>query len=127
MAEKLQGYGYLPKNQLLDEDLKRRVEYAFNWSVDFEEIKETPVALTEQEKKAVAALIEVLGTTDDPDLIQNGIFNAAKNNGMQPRDFFKVLYTILMGAPQGPKLGPYVLAMGKHNVVAALQRALAKT
>jgi hypothetical protein len=31
-----------------------------------------------------------------------------------------------MGAPQGPRLGPYVLAMGKQNVVAALQRALAK-
>jgi lysyl-tRNA synthetase class I len=31
-----------------------------------------------------------------------------------------------MGAPQGPKLGPYVLAMGKQNVVAALQRVLDK-
>jgi hypothetical protein len=29
-----------------------------------------------------------------------------------------------MGSPQGPRLGPYVLAMGKQNVIAALQRAL---
>jgi len=123
----LQGYGYLHKNQVLDQDLKRRVEYAFNWALDFEEIKETPVPLKEDEKKAVAALIDVLGKTDDPDLIQNGIFNAAKKSGIQPRDFFKILYTILMGAPQGPKLGPYVLAMGKRNVVGALQRAIART
>ncbi len=129
IAEKLQSYSLLPKNQppKLDEDLKRRVEYAFNWSSDFEEIKETAVTLSEQEKKAVAALIEVLNSTDDPDLIQNGIFNAAKNNALQPRDFFKTLYTILMGASQGPRLGPYVLAMGKQNVMAALQRALAKS
>jgi lysyl-tRNA synthetase class 1 len=103
------------------------VRYASNWSVDFEEIKETPVALLEREKKAVTALIDVLIATEDPDAIQNGIFNAAKNNDMQPRDFFKTLYTIMMGAPQGPKLGPYVLAMGKQNVVAALQRALSRT
>jgi lysyl-tRNA synthetase class 1 len=72
-------------------------------------------------------LIELLEKTDDPDLIQNGIFNAAKNNGLQPRDFFKTLYTILLGAPQGPRLGPYVLAMGKQNVKAALQRSLCKS
>jgi hypothetical protein len=33
----------------------------------------------------------------------------------------------LMGAPQGPRLGPYVLAMGKQNVIAALQRVLGKS
>jgi lysyl-tRNA synthetase class 1 len=127
IEEKLRNYGYLQKTQHLDDELKKRVAYAENWTVDYQEIKETSVPLTEQEKKAVAALIDILGVSEDPDLIQNGIFNAAKNNGMQPRDFFRVLYTILMGAPQGPKLGPYVLAMGKQNVVAALQRALAKT
>ncbi len=128
IAEKLQSYGYLPKNQppQLDENLKRRMQYASNWSLDFEEIKETPVALSGPEIKAVTLFVEVLDTTEDPDAIQNGIFNAAKNNGIQPRDFFRVLYTILMGAPQGPKLGPYVLAMGKQNVVAALQRALSR-
>jgi lysyl-tRNA synthetase class 1 len=128
IAEKLQSYGYLAKNQpmQLEEDLKRRIQYAYNWSLDFEEIKETSVPLSEQEKNAVTELVKVLVGTDDPDAIQNGIFNAAKNNGMQPRGFFKVLYTILMGASQGPKLGPYVLAMGKQNVVAALQRALSR-
>jgi lysyl-tRNA synthetase, class I len=127
IAEKLQNYSYLQKNQQIDTDLKKRIEYASNWLLDFEEIKETHVDLTEQERKAFADLINVLGTTDEPELIQNGIFNAAKNNGLQPRDYFKKLYTVLMGAPQGPKLGPYVLAMGKQNVIAALQRVLDKT
>jgi len=127
IAEKLQSYGYLQKNQPVDEDLKRRIEYAFNWIRDFEEIKETQVSLAEAEKKAIAELVEILQAEDDSDKIQNAIFNVAKSNGVQPRDFFKTLYTILMGAPQGPRLGPYVLAMGKQNVIAALKRAVNQT
>jgi lysyl-tRNA synthetase class 1 len=68
-----------------------------------------------------------LETEEDPDKIQNAIFNAAKNNDLKPGAFFRVLYGILMGAPQGPRLGPYVLAMGKQNVIAALRRVLAKS
>jgi lysyl-tRNA synthetase class 1 len=127
IAEKLQSYGYLQKNQPLDGDLKQRIDYAFNWAADFEEIKETPVTFTEQEKKAVTELVSAIGSTDDPDAIQNAIFNAAKTNDVKPRDFFKLLYTVLMGAPQGPRLGPYVLAMGKQNVISALQRVLDKS
>jgi lysyl-tRNA synthetase class 1 len=127
IAEKLQSYGILQKTQQLDEDLKRRIEYASNWRLDFEEIKETPVSLTEQQKKALTALTAALENMEDPGMIQNAIFNAAKTNELQPREFFKLLYTILMGAPQGPRLGPYVLAMGKQNVTAALQRALARS
>ncbi len=126
ITEKLQSYGYLQKNQQIDAALKQRIEYASNWILDFEEIKETSVRLTEPEKKAIANLVSVLETAQEPDMIQNGIFNSAKDNGLQPRDFFKTLYTILMGASQGPKLGPYVLAMGKQNVIAALQRILRK-
>jgi len=124
IAEKLQSYGYLPKNQRLDDGLRKRVEYASNWIQDFEEIKETHVSLSEIERKAISELISAFTNTEDPDMIQNAIFNVAKGNDVQPRDFFKVLYTILMGAPQGPKLGPYILAMGKQNVISALQRAL---
>ena len=64
---------------------------------------------------------------DEPDKIQNAIFNSAKNNGIAPSGFFKTLYRILMGAPQGPRLGPYVLAMGKKNVIAALKRVICKS
>jgi lysyl-tRNA synthetase class 1 len=124
IAEKLQSYGYLQKNQSLDAALRKRLEYAANWTRDFEVIKETPVSLSSEEKNAISTLTGALEGTEDPDTIQNAIFNAAKDNGIMPRDFFKKLYTILMGAPQGPRLGPYVLAMGKQNVIAALKRTI---
>ena len=124
IAEKLQGYGYLSKDQMLDEDLRKRVGFASNWIKDFEEIKETTVSLTDEEKVAIAELIDVLKIEETADKLQNAIFNAAKKNGVQPGSFFKTLYTILLGASQGPKLGPYLLAMGKQNVIEALRRAL---
>jgi lysyl-tRNA synthetase class 1 len=127
VAEKLLSYGYLQKNQKVDAALAKRIEYALNWIQDFEEIKETPVSLTQAEKTAIADLVKVLEIENEPDKIQNAIFNAAKSSGLKPGAFFKTLYAILMGAPQGPRLGPYILAMGKQNVIAALQRALSKS
>ena len=81
VAEKLQSYGYLQKNQALDDGLLKRMEYALNWTQDFEEIKETAVELTVEEKKALTELVTKLQTEDDPDKIQNAIFNSAKANG----------------------------------------------
>jgi lysyl-tRNA synthetase class 1 len=126
ITEKLQTYGYLQKNQKINDDknLTKRIEYAQNWSHDFEEIKETNVTLNPEAKNAITDLLQNLPVADDHDKIQNIIFNAAKNNGLKPGEFFKILYTILMGATQGPRLGPYVLAMGKQNVSKALERAL---
>jgi len=69
-------------------------------------------------------LVEVLEVEDDPEKLQNAIFNTAKKYGVAPARFFKTLYTILIGVPQGPRLGPYILAMGRKNVIDALNRAL---
>jgi lysyl-tRNA synthetase class 1 len=122
ITEKLRSYGYLQKTETFDEGLKRRVEFAFNWIRDFEEIKETAISLTSQERKAVKELVEVLRVEGEAEKIQNAIFDTAKKHNLRPAEFFKTLYAILIGVPQGPKLGPYILAMGKQNVVNALDR-----
>jgi lysyl-tRNA synthetase class 1 len=124
IVEKLRNYGYMERGQQMDENLKKRIEYALNWVRDFEEIKETAVILKEKEKKAIAELIDTLKTTEEAEKIQNTIFNVAKKHGLQPANFFKILYLILIGAPQGPRLGPYMLTMGKQNVITALERSI---
>jgi len=127
ITEKLQGYGYLPKGQQLDENLKKRIEYALNWVRDFEEIRETAITLKPEEKAAIKELIETLKSEEKAEKIQNAIFDIAKKHSIPPPEFFKTLYTILIGAPQGPRLGPYIVAMGKQNVINALQRTLNQT
>ncbi|MEM2319982.1 MAG: lysine--tRNA ligase, partial [Candidatus Bathyarchaeia archaeon] len=127
ITEKLQSYGYLQKGQQPDQNLRRRIEYALNWVKDFEEIRETAITLKTEEKNAIKELIETLKTEEDAEKIQNAIFNTAKKHDIPPPELFKTLYNILIGAPQGPRLGPYITAMGKQNVINALQRALSQS
>jgi lysyl-tRNA synthetase class 1 len=124
MTEKLRSYGYLQRDQKLDDDARRRIQYASNWAADFQEIKEASVSLSKEERDAVKELVEVLKVEEDAERIQNAVFNTAKKCGLQPAGFFKTIYTVLLGVPQGPRLGPYILAMGKQNVIDALERAL---
>jgi lysyl-tRNA synthetase class 1 len=124
IAEKLRSYGYLQKDGTLDENLKKRIEFAFSWVRDFEAIKETVISLTVEERQAIKELIEVLKVEDEAEKTQNAIFNTAKKNNLKPAKFFKTLYMILVGVPRGPRLGPYILTMGRQNVINALQNAL---
>jgi lysyl-tRNA synthetase class 1 len=124
LTEKLQIYGYLPENKTVDERFRKRLEYTSNWVKDFEEITETKILLKTEEKTAVKELITILHVENDVENIQNAVFNIAKKNGLRPANFFKILYHILIGVTHGPRLGPYVITMGRQNVIRALQRAL---
>jgi len=125
MAQKLREYGYLKEGEA-PPDLRERMDYALNWNRDFMEIRETPIVLSGEERKAITELIEILQTEADENQIQGAIFNIARKHNIQPSQFFKVLYTILLGTPAGPRLGPYIIAMGRQNVIEALERALKK-
>jgi len=121
ITEKLRDYGYQVK--VISDDLKKRIEYALNWAQDFKEIKETAIQLTPEEKNAIEELIQTLQSEEDEAKIQGAIFSIARKHNVQPSQFFKSLYTILLGVSQGPRLGPYIVAMGKQNVIDALKRA----
>ena len=121
ITEKLRDYGY--KIEKESEDLKRRREYALNWAQDHLEIRETTTAITKKEKAAVKELIQTLQEEEKEDRIQSAIFDIARKHEVKPRRFFQILYTILLGVLQGPRLGPYIVAMGRKNVTDALKRA----
>jgi lysyl-tRNA synthetase class 1 len=121
VMKKLRGYGYGKEG--LTNDLKRRIGYALNWSQDFTEIKEKAVKLNETEKTAVEELIQALQTEADEEEIQGAVFSIARKNNIKPSKFFKTIYKILLGVPQGPRLGSYILAMGRENVIDTLKRA----
>jgi len=124
IVQKLRGYKYVEDG--VSGDLKKRIEYALNWTRDFVEIKERAVKLSSEEVSAVKELIQTLQAKTDEDRIQGAIFNIARKHATQPAKFFKTLYTILLGAPEGPRLGPYIVAMGRENVIDALRRAVKK-
>jgi lysyl-tRNA synthetase class 1 len=122
ILEKLKNYGYL--KDTTSEDLKKRIQYALNWTRDFKETSETIVELSLQEKAAIKQLIKNLQTTDDPDFIQAAIFEISRKNNLNPKDFFKTLYMILFGTSSGPRLGPYLMDMGKESAIKILEKNL---
>lgn len=125
VVQKLREYGYLTKNQKPDSNLLKKIDYALNWVKDYaEEIKETTIKLSEKEEKAIRELIELLKEEKTAEKIQNAIFQIARKHEIKPPNFFKTLYMILLGSPKGPRLGPYIVTMGRENVIRTLKKAV---
>ncbi|MDB4894821.1 MAG: lysS2, partial [Firmicutes bacterium] len=86
--------------------------------------RETPV-LTDEQWEMVAEFDRLIDTTDDADAIQTGVFSIAKGHGYQPKDFFQMLYGVLLGASHGPRIGGFVNLVGKgriHELVATARK-----
>jgi len=123
VAQKLQEYGYMEEEKIPD-DLSKRIEYGRNWARDFTEVKETTIKLSSPEIHAINRFLDILQAEADENQIQSAVFSIAREHSIKPSRFFKTLYAILLGALEGPRLGPYIVAMGRENVVDALKRAL---
>ena len=123
VVAKLREYGYLKDNK--SENINEQLTYAVNWARDFQSIAESRIELTKPERLAVEDLISIVRSETDERALQNSIFNLAKKYSLDMPEFFKLLYTILLGSPRGPRLGPYIKAMGSDNVARALERAIA--
>jgi len=122
VSGKLREYGYL-KNGIPPE-LEQQLQYAANWARDFREISGTPIQISGPQRLALEDLIVVVKSEPDERTLQNTIFNLAKKYSLNTSEFFRLLYMILLGSPKGPRLGPYIKAMGSKNVARALEQAI---
>ncbi len=125
VEEKLREYGYLKSG--LATDIEDEMNYAGNWAKDFQVISGTKIEISNPEKLAIEDLTSIVRSESDERVLQNSIFNLAKKYALNPPDFFKLLYMILLGSPRGPRLGPYIKAMGSENVARALEQATGRT
>lgn len=117
VVNKLKSYGTIKEKT---DDLVTKIILAGNWADDFGKFEKVQVSVNEVEKKALNDLIEVIKKESDVQTIQTSIFEIARKNGLEPKQFFKLLYTILVGAEYGPRLGPYIIDVGKENVAETL-------
>ena len=60
------------------------------------------------------------------DQVQEAAFGAIRGNNVTPGEFFPVVYGVLLGAPKGPRLGPYVMDAGPSVVAEKLEKAVSK-
>ena len=64
----------------------------------------------------MSELTKVLNSEDEPEDLQNAIYQIAKSNEIPPKEFFKTLYQIILGSNRGPKIGPFILDIGRKKV-----------
>ena len=123
LESRLRIYGYLKDDANL-KDVTDRILFASNWVNDFKSLEESKITLSKEQKVAINMLIASMEKSSDAESIQMAIFETAKSNAIKPRDFFTLLYQMLLNTNRGPKLGPYIYTMGVKNVIESLNKML---
>ena len=145
--DRLKKYRMVKEEDIKKKDLINKITLAMNWVGDFNDLDESEgdnsvadekVELTSIQKEVISKIGNDLTTlasnlenkskdakTQDDDLaqeVQTIIFNNAKNNHLQPKEIFKLLYKILINSEKGPRLGNYIVDLGIDNVVKVLEK-----
>jgi len=103
-----------------DPQIDNLITLAGNFSEEFDIAETIEIEIDSNTKKALSELTSLLSDDKEIEDIQNSIYQIAKGNGIEPRDFFKVLYQILLSTTKGPKIGPFILDIGRKNVAEKL-------
>ena len=113
VMKKLIDYGVI-KNP--DPEVEKLIENAGNFADQYDEQEKIQVEIDDVAKKALKILLDALEDEEEPEDIQNTIYQIAKSNNVQPKDFFKILYQIILGTSRGPKIGPFISDIGRKQV-----------
>jgi len=123
IASKLIDYGTIKETNSNVEEL---IKLAGNYSDDFEETKipATEFAVDDSAKDALRQLADILSKDEKIEDLQNSIYSIAKENQVQPKDFFRILYQIILSTNRGPKIGPFIEDIGKKKVAESIKKYL---
>ena len=97
---------------------------AGNYADEFDEQEKFDIQIDDVTKKALKELSDVLADDAEPEDLQNTIYQIAKKNNVQPKDFFKILYQIILSTTRGPKIGPFISDIGRKKVAQTLSSYL---
>ena len=117
VMKKLIDYGVLKNPEPRVDEL---IRIAGNFADQFDQQEKIDIELDSPTKTALKSLVQALDAEEQPEDIQNTIYQIAKSNEIQPRDFFKTLYQIILNTSRGPKIGPFILDIGTKQVAKKL-------
>jgi lysyl-tRNA synthetase class 1 len=111
--------------------IMHKIKLASNWADDNRQDEKFEVQLSGPQRKAVQELIEVIrpftampDSGDNAKNLQSKVFDVARNNGMEPKEFFTLLYRMFLNADRGPRIGNYFLDLGIDRATGVLQKYL---
>ncbi len=112
IVKKLVDYKTIQKQ---DAHVEQLIRLAGNYADDFDDKQQQEIEIASQVKVALEEIVETLESQEPQDM-QNAIYQAAKKNDVPPKDLFKILYQIILGTSRGPKIGPFILDVGCKKV-----------
>ncbi len=133
-AEKRKGAVLTPAERA---DLGQRIDLARTWLERWapEEAKFSvrpampDVTLSEPQRRYLRAVRDLVGTTSDPDAMQNQLYETAKRVGLVAddgkvlKDAFAAIYLAFLGKPNGPKAGWLIATLDADFVRRRLDEA----
>jgi lysyl-tRNA synthetase class 1 len=123
--QKLREWKYVDKlTPSLRREIRKRLGFARSWVEDFERPEVKEVRITEAEKVVLREFIKALRAAKTGDEVQTAVFEVARANNLSPSRLFKILYQLILGRSYGPRLGPYVMQVGKEEVIRKIEKAI---
>jgi lysyl-tRNA synthetase class 1 len=104
-------------------ELARRIRWSAGWAKRSKP-SDVQVELDPKVVPAVTEFAQRIKESQTPDQVQAAAFESMRKFDLKPTEFFPSLYMILVGAPKGPRLGPYVIDVGPLNVAEKIEKAL---
>lgn len=107
--------------------LKTRLGLARNWSEKYADestkisvkdvvTMDTRDKLTESQIKALKLLSKSMDSCETEESLYGKFFEISRNENISTKEFFKAAYQVLIGKDQGPRLAPFIFAIGKERV-----------
>jgi lysyl-tRNA synthetase class 1 len=110
--------------------IMNKIRLASNWADDnMAKDEKFEVRLSDSHIKAVQELIEAIrqfgplrDTADNAKNLQSKVFDIARANDIEPKEFFTLLYRMFLNADRGPRIGNYLLDLGIDRATSMLER-----
>jgi lysyl-tRNA synthetase class 1 len=110
-----------------------RAACAWRWITNFapedfrfslKSASEPAIAVDENSAKILKALAEEIRKleTHTETSLAEAIYKIAQDNGADPKDIFKLVYTVLIGKEKGPRLAGFILTAGKNKILPLLEK-----
>ncbi len=107
--------------------IDKLVSYAINYYGDFVKKNKNYKIPNEKEKLALLGLkkaLELLSHGVHADEIQQLVFDVGKKYYNKAADWFKVLYSVLLGQEQGPKMGSFITLYGVNETIKLIEQKI---
>ena len=117
VSKKLLDYGTI-KN--IDSHIEELIGLAGNFADDFDTQQKIEIKLDSTLKKVLQEIADFLSSENEPQDIQNSMYQISKANNIEPKDLFKTLYQIILSTDRGPRIGPFINDIGRKKVAQTL-------